>query len=303
MLFLFTLAAFVFVCNAAFGLCKMNIKNENEKITVAVVQGNLSEGEKWYTSKKDTLFLYSELIRLISNEEKPSLVILPETAYPWTDLTAFSDIAKRTGTSVLFGAFECDGGRIYNSAAVSFQNGEISLSYRKRRLVPFGEYDHLGILGKDLAGNLSFGDRVGVIDTPVGKIGVLICFESLFSYLNRQNISNGAELTVVLTNDSWFGNSSALYRHLCHSVLRAVESGRSVICAANTGISCVISKYGVITVSVPKNTTAVFSVQTEKIPDGTLNSSVGDIIIFVILLILLKIEFFLESVYTSACID
>jgi|GEM_PF-3097382 len=301
-LFLFTCAVFVFVSNTSFGICKLNVESENEKISVAVVQGNLSDRQKWSVNKKDTLFLYSELIHLIVKEEAPSIIILPETAYPWIDVTAFSDIARDTQTVIVFGSFDSCGKKIYNSATVAFPDGKTA-SFGKRHLVPFGEYDPTGLLNNELMGNLSCGNRGGVIDTPIGKLGFLICFESLFSYLDRQNTSDGAELTVVLTNDSWFGDSSALYRHLCHSVLRAVESGRSVICSANTGISCVISKHGVITASVPRNKTAVFSAQTEKIPDGILYSSVGDIIILVILLILLKIEFFLESVYTSAGID
>ena len=302
-LWFLTFAVFVFTANISFGVCKMSIRKEYEKITVAVVQGNLSDNDKWYTSKKDTLFLYSELIRLISQKAAPSLIVLPETAYPWADMTVFTDIAKESDSFIIFGAFELFDDKIYNSAYVSFPNGNVSPSYRKRRLVPFGEYDPFGVFNLDFMGNICLGDRGGGIETPIGKVGFLLCFESLFSYLNRQNTADGAELTVVLSNDSWFGDSSALYRHLCHSVLRAVESGRSVVCAANTGISCIISKYGVITASAPKNTTAVFSAQTEKIPDETLNSSVGDIVIFVILLILLKIEFFLESVYTSASID
>jgi apolipoprotein N-acyltransferase len=286
---------------------------DGEPIEVACVQGNISSSDKWSNdSDKKTTEIYTKLI-VEAAEHGSELVILPETAFPY-DLDSefyaslnktFCDISRENGIYLLVGAYTVEGEKDSLNSLVCFSpEGErLDTVYSKRHLVPFGEYDPFGVFNFDLMGNICLGDRGGVIETPIGKIGFLICFESLFSYLNRQNTADGAELTVVLSNDSWFGDSSALYRHLCHSVLRAVESGRSVVCAANTGISCIISKYGVITASAPKNTTAVFSAQTEKIPDGTLNSSVGDIVIFVILLILLKIEFFLESVYTSASID
>ena len=306
-IFYFFVAIAVFFSNLSFGFLRMARPLTGEKISVAIVQGNLAADGKWTTDKTDTLFLYSELCRLICEENEPSLIILPETSYPWTDnvsaVSAFSSLSKKLDSCIVFGCFEDENGQIFNSAHVSSPDGSVLGSYRKRRLVPFGEYDPFGILPSDLVGKISFGGMGGVLETPVCDIGFLICFESLFSALNRQNSADGADITVIMTNDSWFGKSSALYRHLSHAVLRAVESGRSVVCAANTGISCVISSMGEITASVPNNTTAVFCSETEKITDGTLYSSVGDVIIFAALYLLLQFEFFLESVYTSACID
>jgi len=300
-------AAAVFFSNLSFGFFRMSQPLSGEKISVAVVQGNLAADGKWTTDKTDTIFLYSELCRLICKKNEPSLIILPETSYPWTDdslaVSAFSSLSKKIDSCVVFGCFEEENGQIFNSARVSLPDGSILGSYRKRRLVPFGEYDPFGILPSDLVGNISFGNKAGVIKTSVCNIGFLICFESLFSSLDRQNSFDGADITVIMTNDSWFGESSALYRHMSHAILRAVESGRSVVCSANTGISCVISNMGEITASVPNSTTAVFCSETEKITDGTLYSSVGDVIIFAALYLLLQFEFFLESVYTSACID
>lgn len=294
----------VFCSVASFGLVKMTSYVNSEKITVAVVQGNLGEDRKWTTDKDDTVYLYSELSRLITEVSSPDIVIFPETSYPWSENSnIFSSLAQQTDTCIIYGCFEKTDNDTYNTACVSAADGSMCGSYRKRHLVPFGEYDPLGILTTDFVGTLSSGNGVGVVETPVGKIGFLICFESLFSALDRQNILDGAEITVVMTNDSWFDDSSALYRHLSHSVLRAVSSGRYVVCAANTGISCVISNKGKVIVAADTGKTAVFFSEAEKISDRTLYSSVGDIVILHAIILLLQFEFFLESVYTSACVD
>jgi len=78
------------------------------------------------------------------------------------------------------------------------------------------------------------------------KIGVLICFESIFPGLARKRVNQGAMVLVVATNDAWFGRSAGPYQHFAEAVLRAVETRRYVLRAANTGISGVIAPTGEI---------------------------------------------------------
>jgi len=90
----------------------------------------------------------------------------------------------------------------------------------------------------------SKGDRAVVVDTGNFKVGTFICYESIVPHIIRENTEQGAELLVMVTNDSWFGDSAALSQHLSHAKLRACENGRYVLRAANTGITAVVSPTG-----------------------------------------------------------
>ena len=94
--------------------------------------------------------------------------------------------------------------------------------------------------------DLDPGEGSNIIHTELGNIGGIICFDSIYEELSRASVLDGAQLLVISTNDSWFSDSAALSMHNRQSVLRAVENGRYVIRAANTGISSIISPTGEI---------------------------------------------------------
>ena len=126
--------------------------------------------------------------------------------------------------------------------------------YSKRRLVPFGEFVPLrGLIETvipplaDLvlsSEDVAWGEGGNVFSLESGNIGSLICFDSIYEDLTRESVRDGAELICLSTNDSWFTDSAALYMHNAQAQLRAIESGRYVARAANTGISTVISDRG-----------------------------------------------------------
>jgi len=95
-------------------------------------------------------------------------------------------------------------------------------------------------------GDFSTGDMVKTLDMPGTKIGTLICYEGVFPNLTRKIVREGATLLVNITNDAWFGNTSAPYQHLSMYSLRAVENRVPVIRAANTGVSAFIDVRGMI---------------------------------------------------------
>jgi apolipoprotein N-acyltransferase len=126
--------------------------------------------------------------------------------------------------------------------------------YDKVHLVPWGEYvplkEWMPFLGTAVAsvGNFQSGPD-GYHCLQVGgrqpaRLGVLICFESIFSGLARQAVDDGATLLAVITNDAWFGRTSAPYQHFSQAVMRAVETRRAVVRAANTGVSGFIGPEG-----------------------------------------------------------
>lgn len=149
---------------------------------------------------------------------------------------------------------------IYNSAFVFNRGGVISALYRKRHLVPFGEYipgyKFLPFLKKFAptgytccAGTVSgpiavrlFPDSEGNAKTV--KIGMLICFEDVFPYLSRETTAQGANMLVCAANDSWFDGSHEAEQHLAQAVLRCVENHRPMARSTNRGVTCLISADG-----------------------------------------------------------
>jgi apolipoprotein N-acyltransferase len=135
-------------------------------------------------------------------------------------------------------------------------------------------------LGKisQAAGNYEGGDTARLIEYDGDKIGVLICYESVFPELARAHVKAGADWLVVMTNDAWFGRSSASYQHFSQAVARAVETRRSVIRAANTGISGFILPNGRVQADFGLFKQGVVMGRLVRPQIDTIYTAVGDII-------------------------
>ncbi|MGH2373955.1 MAG: apolipoprotein N-acyltransferase, partial [bacterium] len=149
------------------------------------------------------------------------LIVYPESAVP-ADLAASPDlrasIARSADGAIVVAGSLMSGPR--NGLVVLDPEGKIIGRYAKRRLVPFGE---AGIIpGRD----------PGIVTTPVGAIGLAICYESAHPFMVRSVAAQGADIIALLTNDGWFGTSTGPPQHAAHAVIRAVETGRSLIRAA-----------------------------------------------------------------------
>ena len=231
------------------------------KPKICVVQGNINQALKWdKTFKKATVEKYGRLsLGAVSKEVE--LIIWPETALPFyygsdTESSNLVDgYIRKARTHFLVGspAYERDREtmRFYNRAYMLNPLALVTGTYDKTHLVPFGEYvplgDYLTFLGKitEQAGNFSRGDKTFVpLSFRDHKTGVLICFEILFPSIAREFVKNGADILTTITNDAWFGQTSAPGQHFAVAVLRAVENRRSVVRAANTGISGFIDPLG-----------------------------------------------------------
>jgi apolipoprotein N-acyltransferase len=122
--------------------------------------------------------------------------------------------------------------------------------YNKVHLVPFGEYTPLltyfPFLEKLTAagGNFIPGDGHTPIKTDMGDVGILICYEGIFSYITIETVRAGAQVLVNLTNDAWYDRTSAPFQHFAFYIFRAIETDRYVLRAANTGISAIIDPKG-----------------------------------------------------------
>lgn len=232
----------------------------SEKLDAAVVQGNISQMRKWDMEfRRATIEKY---FRLSKKAEKPSpdLIIWPETAAPFyfgynkglTDFLLSS--ARETGKRFIIGAPSVDtSGKepaYYNSAYLVSPEGRVEGRYDKVHLVPFGEYAPLRSWLPFLdtlvvqAGDFRSGKKGSTISWDDSEAGVLICYEAIFPVLSTEMAENGADLLVNITNDAWFGKTSAPRQHFSMAVFRAVENRRALVRAANTGISGFIDPTG-----------------------------------------------------------
>ncbi|WP_167496486.1 apolipoprotein N-acyltransferase [Desulfopila sp. IMCC35006] len=238
---------------------------DTPRITVGIVQGNVDQSVKWSPAQQqDTVENYLRQTQALFVSSHPSLVVWPETALPFYPpsseyMQLLRDMVAGNSFALLTGApwYEIIDRKekkvnFFNSALLLQPDGQYGGKYYKTHLVPFGEYVPLKKFLPFLAPLVeAVGDfRVGRIEHPLtwqqARAGVLICFESVFPDLSRQWVLAGANMLVNLTNDAWYGKSSAPHHSLAMAVLRAVETRRSLVRSANTGISAFVSPAGTI---------------------------------------------------------
>jgi apolipoprotein N-acyltransferase len=263
------------------------------KRVVSLVQGNIDQSVKWVGSfQGETLNRYGNL-SLEALVSRPDLIIWPETALPFYFLRdeALSAqvlaLVRTCGVYFLVGSpsFRTYGSQIhyYNSAFLLGPSGDVLGQYDKVHLVPYGEYVPLKpffpFLGKivEAVGNFESGEKGQVLSWKTAKLGVLICFEVIFPELARAMAQNGAQLLVNITNDAWFGTSSAPYQHLSMAVFRAVENHRALARAANTGISAFVDPVGRLLDETPLYQEAVRTRAMPMMGQKTFYTSHGDL--------------------------
>jgi apolipoprotein N-acyltransferase len=172
--------------------------------------------------------------------------------------------------------------RYYNRAFLVLANGSVVDTYDKAHLVPFGEYvpvkKWLPFLGKMVGqvGDFSAGETGRTLKWRDHKLGMLICYELIFPYLSRAVAKNGAELLINITNDAWYGKSSAPYQHFSMAVFRAVENRKALVRSANTGVSGFIDPAGRIRVATPIFEEAAITVDVPMLQQVTLYTHFGD---------------------------
>lgn len=231
---------------------------------VGAVQGNIAQDRKWRpTQKEETVERYLALsAQALAGEEKPELIVWPETALPFypareplmNRVRAFvrkNEVYLLTGSPYFTVDPENKKPLAYSNSALLLNHaGGLSARYNKQHLVPFGEYvplrKYLWFLKPlvELIGDFTPGNSFDPLDADGIKAGVFICFESIFPDIARQEAVKGANLLVNLTNDAWYGESSAPYHSWAMTVFRAVENRRSLVRAANTGISGFVTPVG-----------------------------------------------------------
>jgi len=223
-------------------------------VSIAMMQGGIAQKDKWKAEmRQPSLDLYQDLSE---NYWGHNLIIWPETAIPafYHDIdvlkTALLEKSRQHNTDILVGVpvFDTTNSNYYNAALIVNKDSEY---YYKRHLVPFGEYlpfdDFLRPILKRLnipMSNFSKGEKARPL--LIGNsmnIGISICYEDTFGEEVIEALPE-AEVLVNLSNDAWFGDSLAPHQHLQMARMRAMETGRYLLRATNTGVSAVIDEKG-----------------------------------------------------------
>ena len=265
-------------------------------VTVGIVQGNYESGNKWGISAEDLLRTHLDYIEKCALAGAKT-VVLCETALPYPlnevpdHVIKISLIAEEYKISILVGSLENDGENQYNAIYRFNPDGSLDReNYKKRHLVPFGEYvpmrgfidavlpflSDISMLDKDVTP----GTDTAIFDTGSAKIGSIICFDSIYENLSIDSVRDGADLLAISTNDSWFGDSRAAYMHTAQARLRSVELSRYTVRSANTGLSCSITNTGEITDSLPLLSEGYLVCEVKTIESRTLYSYIGNAFVY-----------------------
>jgi apolipoprotein N-acyltransferase len=241
--------------------------------TTVLVQANVPilESSDWTKQYFDDTL--RDLTQASLGPFHPDLIVWPESPAPFYASDplfrdAVSNVARQTNTWVLVGNIGTRNAgasperatEVYNSASLVSPNGQWASRYDKVHLVPFGEYvpfrqifSFAGGLTREV-GDFSQGTSRAPLDAGGTKLGVFICYESIFPDEVRQFANNGAQVLVNISNDGWYGDSGAYAQHLKQSRMRAVENDRWLLLDTNTGVTAAIDPNGRIVASAPRKT-------------------------------------------------
>ncbi len=235
-------------------------KNKDDPLKISILQPNINLGLKYDNAKID--FIKKKYLSMISENVTNETIVFPETAIPLIyerDKIFYNSILSDDNPNIITGIFhkKSSQNKIYNSMLLLNKDEQI---YSKRHLVPFGEYtpfkrffsyiaDKLKIPMSDLShGDLN--QKPFLINDVI--IHPLICYE--IAYPSLINMTKDYSIIVNISNDAWFGNTFAPYQHLQIAQVRALETAHPIIRAANTGISAIIDKNGLIVKKISLDT-------------------------------------------------
>lgn len=279
--------------------------SRSPSVLIAVIQGNINQAVKWNPKfQEQTIDDYIKLSESVLSDDL-DLIVWPETATPFyllRDVEPSERVFKgilNTGKDFLIGSpsYVNRGNRIdyFNSAYLIQAEGSIAGKYDKVHLVPFGEYvpfkKWLPFIGKlvEQVGDFKPGKRGSTIPWRDLRIGMQICYEIIFPNLSRRMVQNGADLLVNITNDAWFGRTGAPYQHFSMAAIRAVENRRTLVRAANTGISGFVDPTGRVPAATPLFKAEALKQKVPVLKTETIYSRYGDFFAIICLVVSLSV--------------
>ena len=297
-----TLFLILFPMGSSFSLLPKKCTN-NQKINALIIQANINP----YTEKYDTSLYQKQINEQLQMaktnlDSNINLLIFPEASFPlYLDKTKIDDnpvlkklqslTEKYPKLSIIAGIYtfkiEKTDTSYYNTAVFISKNKDF-VTHDKSKLVPGVErtpfirflnvFKNMNVDFGGINASLHTSDEQTVFKDNDLKIAPLICYESVFGEYTTLFIQNNANIIAVITNDAWWGNTPAYEQILMHSKLRAIETRRQVIRAANTGISGLINEKGRLIEQLPLNEKSTLKVQAKTNNQQTFFVKHGDII-------------------------
>jgi apolipoprotein N-acyltransferase len=298
----------ILVAVAAWGAARLRASTllmSGEPVRVAVLQGNIAQEDKWNPAFADAITdRYIGMTRQ-ALAQGATFVIWPESSTPFffeLDLVRGAAIRRLThsGATLLIGSDQVEPVRAtpgsstpselyYNAAFLVKPDGSTGAIYRKMHLVPFGEYVPLSRLlffvGPIVEAVSDFTPGDAPVLLPVGDrmASTAICYEVIYGSLIRRFVLDGSQLLTTITNDAWYGRSSAAYQHWDQAAMRAIENGRYLARAANTGISGFVDPYGRVLAKSNLFEQTLLVEDLRFIQARTVYSRIGDLVAWVCL--------------------
>jgi len=269
-----------------------------EPIRVGLIQGNVSLEERMEPARRPAIFASYLKMSRQAIREGAQLVIWHESATPFqfeNDAAAAAQVrmlAREARVTILLGSDQVEPAqnslptRYYNSAFLVRPDGKTGGAYRKMHLVPFGEYvpaKSLFFFASPLVeavSDFSAGETATLLPVDSHQVSTAICYEVVYPDLVRQFVTGGSELLTTITNDAWFGDTSAPYQHFEQASMRAIEEGRYMVRSANTGISGIVDPYGRVLERTPIFQPAVTVGEARFLTTSTFYARHGDVLAY-----------------------
>lgn len=275
-----------------------SIAPEPTQAIATLLQENLGVGAEAVgnrETKQELLASFSQLSLhptiVLSPAQRSQIIIWPEAPTDFIDTDpllrqSISDLSRRANAAVVVNdvtvaAYKDNRPQLYNSASFFLPDGSYAGHYDKMHLVPFGEYTPykpIFFFVGDLLDDLLFipGSHRSVFPVANTKYGVFICYESIFGDELRHFVLNGAQVLVNISDDGWYGDTSAPWEHLDMARMRAIENHRWVLRATNTGVTAAIDPLGRVTATIPRHIRTSVQVPFGYEQDLTVYSRFGD---------------------------
>ena len=246
-----------------------SLTREGTPIRIGLIQGNIAQQDKWNPAHARRIFTTYIAMTRDAVRRGAQYVIWPESSTPFTfedprddpqgDAT-LRELAREVRVPILLGSDQVirrepvTASELYNAAFQLDPDGKTIAVYHKIKLVPFGEFfpfqRWIAFAAPLVQRFVPFSAGAGPVILPIGshRASTAICYEVVFPSLARAAVAQGSELLTTVTNDGWYGESSAPYQHWEMASMRAIEQGRYLARAANTGISGIVDPYGRVVV-------------------------------------------------------
>jgi apolipoprotein N-acyltransferase len=286
------LAALGLVVLVAWGTWRLRADlSEGTVLRLGIVQGNVPQDQKWSPEYADEILeRYLRLSREAA-AQGARLLVWPESSIPFyfeedpVRGEQVRQLARDTRAWLLFGSNQLERGpdpRYYNAVFLVAPDGSTAAVYRKQHLVPFGEYVPLGRLLffvsplVEAVSNFSAGTGPVMLPVDGRPVSAAVCYEVIFGALVRDGVMAGSQLLTTVTNDAWYGRSSAPFQHFEQASLRAIEQRRYLVRAANTGVSGLVDPAGRVVARLGLFETGILVEDARFLEKRTVYATIGD---------------------------